>query len=136
VIASVLWVEVMRKAASLRTKSAKAIAERLRERVTALRPDASFREVTELEKDTRTAIFDLIKGRYIELIFHINMAFAQRHFPIVSEADGAHREFVRLWRNAKLMELAAIIDGDPELGMLAARHSRNLWHRRVWRRDK
>jgi DNA-binding FadR family transcriptional regulator len=136
VIASVLWVEVLRKAASLGTKAAKATASRLRERVTALPPDASFQKVAEVDEETRTAIFDLIKGRYIELIFHINVAFAQRHFPPLSEKGSKHREFVHLWRNAKLMELEAISDGDPELGMLAARHSRNLWHRRVWQRHR
>jgi GntR family transcriptional regulator, transcriptional repressor for pyruvate dehydrogenase complex len=136
VIASVLWVEVLRKASSLRTKTAKAVASRLREKLTALRPNAPISDIVKLEEETRTAIFDLIKGRYIELIFHINIAFAQRHFLDFSDTDEKHSEFVHLWRNAKLMELEAIMDGDPDLGILAARHSRNLWHRRVWRRHK
>jgi len=42
-----------------------------------------------------------------------------------------HR-FLRDWRNAKLLELAAIADGDQELGGIAARHIRNGWQRRVW----
>lgn len=137
VIASVLWVEVLRKAASLRNEAAQAMAESFRERVLAIRADAPFRQIIEIETDSRTAIFDLVKARYIELIFQINMAFAQRRFAPTSGADDtdAHRRFVQAWRNAKLMELAAIADGDPELGMLAARHIRNLWHRRIWNLD-
>ncbi len=135
VIASVLWIEVLRKAAGLRTMAAKAMAQSFRERVMAVRPNASFHEIAELEQESRTAIFELVKARYIELIFQINIAFAQKRFPATSVADDtpAHREFVHAWRNAKLMELEAISDGDPELGMMAARHIRNLWHQRVWR---
>jgi hypothetical protein len=42
---------------------------------------------------------------------------------------------VRAWRSAKLLELESIADGDPELAMMAARHGRNLWHRRIWNHD-
>lgn len=134
VIASVLWVEVMRKAAGLRSPAAKAMAQAFRDRVTAVRPDAPFTDILQLEQESRTAIFELIKARYIELIFQINVAFAQRRFIAAPEMDPAeHREFVHAWRNAKLMELEAISDGDPELGMMAARHIRSLWHQRIWR---
>lgn len=138
VIASALWVEVLRKAASVRTEAAREMAQTYRDRVLALRPDAPFKQIIDLEQASRTAIFDLVKARYIELIFQINMAFAQRRFAPTSGADDtdAHRQFVRAWRDAKLMELAAIADGDPELGVLAARHIRNLWHRRIWRLDE
>lgn len=134
VVASVLWVEALRKAASLRSEAATATAKRLRERLMALRPDAPFSQCSELEREIRTEVFALTKARYIELIFQINMAFAQARFPAVSTtADIAtHGRFVDAWRKAKLMELDAIIDGDPELGMMAARHSRNLWHERIW----
>lgn len=110
------------------------MAERLRKRVAALRPDAPFARLIEIEQETRTEIFALTKARYIELIFQINIAFAQKRFSPVSMADDAegHARFVDAWRKGKLMELDAIIDGDPELGMLAARHTRNLWHQRIW----
>ncbi|CAN7410868.1 GntR family transcriptional regulator [Phenylobacterium sp. LjRoot219] len=136
VVASVLWVEVLRKAANVRTEAARTMAQDYRERVLALRPDAPFKLILELEQASRAAIFDLVKARYIELIFQINMAFAQQRMPPTSSADTeAHHQFVQAWRDAKLMELAAIADGDPEMGMLAARHIRNLWHQRIWRRD-
>ena len=133
-IASVLWVEVLRKAAGLRTEAARTMARDFRERVAAVSPDAPFSEIVQLEQDSRTAIFELIKARYIELIFQINVAFAQKRFTATPEMEAAdHREFIRAWRNAKLMELEAISDGDPELGMMAARHIRTLWHQRIWR---
>lgn len=133
-IASVLWVEVMRKAAAKSTPPAKALAARFKERVGALPADASHDQVLALELETRQAIFALIKSRYIELIFHINMAFAQRQLqPTAAHRDSsaAHREFVREWRSAKLMELQAIGDGDQELGMMAARYIRSVWHRKM-----
>jgi DNA-binding GntR family transcriptional regulator len=133
-IASVLWVEVLRKAAGRRSAAAREMVEAFRARVAAVRPDAPFSEIVQLEQDSRTAIFDLIKARYIELIFQINVAFAQKRFAAAPEMDpGEHRAFVHAWRNAKLMELEAIADGDPELGMMAARHIRTLWHQRIWR---
>src|ERR1700751_390118 len=49
VVASVLWVEARRTPASVRTDEARAMAERLRKRVVALRPDAPFRQLIELE---------------------------------------------------------------------------------------
>lgn len=136
-IASVLWVEAMRKAASLNTDHARKIAQKLHDRIAAMAPDAGYLTLTELETVSRDAIFDLIRGRYIQLIFHINMAFARRRFPFTAsglEDAHAHRAFVAAWREAKLLELTAIMDGDPELAMMAARHTRNLWHKRVWQR--
>jgi hypothetical protein len=32
----------------------------------------------------------------------------------------------------ELLELNAIAQGDVELSVLAARHARSIWHRRVW----
>ncbi|CAN7526837.1 GntR family transcriptional regulator [Phenylobacterium sp. LjRoot225] len=137
VIASVLWVEVLRKAASVRTDAARAMAAKFRKRVAALKADVRFGQIAELEQESRTEIFALTKSPYIELIFQINMAFAQKHFSPSSLQDDTeeHREFVDAWRKAKLMELDAIFDGDPELGMMAARHIRNLWHQRIWARS-
>lgn len=132
-ISSALWVEVMRKAATKRGGEAKSLVKRLREELGEIPPEASYEQVLALELGSREAIFTLINSRYIQLIFHINMAFAQRGLPeAVERSDtGRHREFVLAWRNAKLMELAAIADGDQELATIAARHMRNLWHKRM-----
>jgi hypothetical protein len=94
-------------------------------------------DVTLFPPARRTAIFDLINSRYIELIFQINTAFAKGRFAPGSEKDGTdvHREFVQAWRNAKLLEFASIADGDTELARIAARHGRNIWHRRIWNHD-
>lgn len=133
-IASVLWVEVLRKAADLRSEAARRMAADFRARVCVVRADAPFSEILQLEQESRTAIFELIKARYIELIFQINVAFAQKRFDATPEMDAdEQRQFVHAWRNAKLMELQAISDGDPELGMMAARHIRTLWRQRIWR---
>lgn len=134
-IASVLWVEVIHKAAGLNSPAVRDLAAHYDRQVRAMPADASFQFVTELERDFRSALFNLIGSRYIELIFQINMSFANRRFPTSpSERDGTpeHSAFLGDWRNAKLMELAAIIDGDQALGAIAARHLRNVWHRRVW----
>lgn len=138
-MASVLWVEAIRKAASVRSPAMRDLAEQFRQRVLALPIDTSFHDVAQLEQDFRTALFNLIGSRYIELIFQINMAFAHRRFPTVpADRDGTpeHAAFLGDWRNAKLMELAAIADGDQELGGIAARHLRNVWHRRIWGDDR
>lgn len=134
-VGSALWVEVINKAAGIRTESAKALAKDLKEKLNALEANASFEEVLKLETEIRAAIFTLINSRYIELIFQINVAFAARQFPLIpadQDTTAEHREFVREWRNGKLLELDAIADGDQTLGSMAARHTRNLWHRRLW----
>ena len=94
----------------------------------------SWSKVAEVEQASHEAIFDLVQSRYIQLIFHINQAFSVGRFPLAADRDGTpqHREFVRAWREAKLLELAAIAQGDVELGTMAARHIRNIWHRRFW----
>lgn len=133
-VASVLWVEAVRKAASLRTLTARTVAIDLRTRLLAIRDKASFDEVRKFEVDSHDAVFDLTSGRYIQLIFQINAVFASKKLTPASESDdtAAHKEFVEAWRPAKLMEISAIADGDPELGMMAARRVRALWQRRIW----
>jgi DNA-binding GntR family transcriptional regulator len=133
-IASALWVEVLRKAAAVRTEEARTLAIGFRERVLAIKPDATFDKIVELEQDSRSAIFNLVKSRYIELIFAINTEFANRRMTPHDDLDNSEiqREFVLEWRDAKLLELSAIADGDVELGVMAARHIRNIWHKRVW----
>jgi DNA-binding FadR family transcriptional regulator len=138
IVASILWVEVMRKAAGVRTEDAKALVENFRRRIFALRLNASWDDAHEMERDYRKAIFDLVESPYIELIFNINFAFAHKMgFPDPADRDGTteHREFLRRWRQAKLMEIEAIAEGDQELAVMAARHNRSLWGRRVWGRD-
>jgi DNA-binding FadR family transcriptional regulator len=137
VVASILWVEALRKAASLRTEAARSMAAKFRAKLVAMKPDAPFAKVLEIEQEIQQAIFALTKARYIELIFQINITFSRKRFAPTFRLDDseAHRAFVDGFRKAKIMEMDAIADGDPELGMMAARHSRNLWHRRVWRQD-
>jgi DNA-binding GntR family transcriptional regulator len=134
VVASVLWVEAVRKAASLRTDEARATAKRLRERLAGLKADAPFTRLVEFDAESRAEIFALTRARYIELIFQINIAFARTRFrqtPVWDDAE-AHRRFVDAWRKAKLLEFDAIADGDTDLAVMAARHSRNLWRQRIW----
>ncbi|MET0363905.1 MAG: GntR family transcriptional regulator [Sphingobium sp.] len=135
-IASVLWVEVIRKAAQIDTPAKRDIITRYRERLDTLSPDTGHREVLELEEALRTEIFELIDSRYIELIFHINMAFADRRFakPDQPEDVGETAAFVAAWRNARRMELNAMADGDGELAALAARHMRNIWQQQMRKR--
>lgn len=136
-IASVLWVEVIRRAASVNNEKSKAVAEEQLQRVRALRNEASFHDVLRVENASRTAIFELASSPYIELIFQINIAFSRGQFASPSERDDtpAHREFVRSWRNAKILTLESVADGNPELAMIAARYERRLWHRRIWNHD-
>lgn len=134
IIASALWVEVVRKATLMRNQTSRDLAESFRKRVLAMKPNASFTEIRTMEMESRRAIFDLVQTRYIELIFDINIAFASRSFPSHSLADNneEHVAFVKQWREAKLLELAAIGDGNVELGRMAARYIRSVWHKRIW----
>lgn len=136
-IASVLWIETVRKAAVQQKHDTKVHIARLTEQLLALSDEATFENVRDMEQDIRSTIFDLLNSRYTELIFQINMAYANRRFRRFNEIDDTpeHRRFVHDWRNAKMMELGAIADGDPVLAVLAARHSRNLWHQRLWGRN-
>jgi hypothetical protein len=128
---------VLHRAALVRTKKAHALAEKYLEKVKTVRNKAAFNDILRIEPESRKAIFDLVKSPYIELIFQSNTAFSQRGFTPQSERDDtdAHREFVQAWRNSKLLEFESIASGDPELAALAARHARNVWHRRVWNHD-
>jgi DNA-binding FadR family transcriptional regulator len=135
-VASALWVQVLRKAAAVRSEESRAMAEDYLKRVQAIKPHAKFEEVRTLEVASRAAIFKVANCPYIELIFNINTAFAVRGFPRRPDTNDTaeHYEFVRVWRAAKLMELTAIAAGDVELGGMAAHHIRDVWHRRLWKR--
>lgn len=132
VIASVLWVEVLRRAASLGTPEATEMAERFISRVKRLGETPTYEQILKLEQESRAAIFALTRTRYIELIFQINAAFAIRRFPGErSSEDGAPPALASAWRDAKLLELKSIAVADPELGMMAARHIRSIWRQLV-----
>lgn len=133
-IASALWVEVMRRMAGLRTVKTAALVDEFRKNLSRVSPGASFDDVLDFEQGFRKAIFDLLNARYTELIFQINIAFQRKRFPTIpSDRDDTieHREFVCAWRNTKLMEFDAIAEGNPALAMMAARRTRDLWHRRL-----
>lgn len=137
-VASTLWVEVVRKACLSDGAGAKQLCEQFRPTIRALPDNALFSDVSKLEAEIRTAIFDLLDSRYIQLIFQINVAFSYRKMqtpPSDRNGTAEHAEFVRAWREAKLLELEAISGNDPEMGALAARHSRNLLHKRIWGRS-
>ncbi len=133
-VASVLWVEVLRRAASINNAAARQLADHHSAKVREVSPDATFHEVVEVEMASREAIFELVQSRYIQLIFHINQAFSVGRFPPAAERDGTpqHLQFVSAWREAKLLELRSIAQGDVELAMMAARNIRNIWHHRFW----
>ena len=73
-----------------------------------------------------------IKG-HAKLIFDINVAFSRRKFPtpISDDTSEEHLRFVRAWKDAKLLEMSAIDQGDVTLAALAGQHSRQVWHRRI-----
>jgi DNA-binding FadR family transcriptional regulator len=133
---SVLWVLVVRNVAGLRTARAKEVIANLRGKVLALRFQASFEEILGIEMEIRSTFFELINYRYIELIFRMTLRFAEQKFPEPScglNDTAEQTAFLESWRQAKLMELASIEDGDQDLAALAARHSRNVWVKRYWR---
>lgn len=133
-VASVLWVEVMRRAAAVPKDVSAPMIETMRRKIEKLKPAASFSDISKLEQESQRAVFDLVNSRYIELIFQINTAFAQRRFtpPSLLDDTEEHRAFILEWRQAKRLELSAIEDNDPDLASMAARHMRNVWHRRIW----
>jgi DNA-binding FadR family transcriptional regulator len=125
-IASVLWIEVMREAAELRTVQARELAKEWIARIDAMPLTSSFTTIIDTEKQLRTDIFSLIDARYVELIFHINSTLGARGAFVSPPKMPQLDAFLRNWRGAKLGELQAIIDGDPDLAAIAARHSGNV----------
>jgi DNA-binding GntR family transcriptional regulator len=119
----------MRKAAAAPSPARVALATRHRAQLAALPDHVGYQLLQSVEQSFRTEIFSLIESRYIELIFHINMTFAQRRFPAsdISEDSDIFLTFVQAWREARQMEINALMDGDAELGALSARHMRNIW---------
>lgn len=138
VLASVLWVEAMRKAASGDPEQIAAAVKRLQKKIRTLKDEATFTDVRLLESETQKAIFELADSTYIQLIFDINAAYSRRRFsdPITDDDSPEHREFVRKWRDAKSLELNALLIGDRDLVLSAAQLSRKVWHSRLQRRFK
>jgi GntR family transcriptional repressor for pyruvate dehydrogenase complex len=125
-VASVLWVEVLRRAATLNNRSARKFAEGYRQQVLALDENATLQDVVQLEERMRDATFELIESPYMQLLFRINATFRRNRFappPLDLKRPG----FVERWREAKLMELGAIAEGDVQLAIMAARYMPTVW---------
>lgn len=136
ILASALWVEAMRKATGADKDKVVSTVNRLRKRVMSIKDDATFAQVQAIELEMQSAIFELANTNYIKLIFDVNVAFSVRKFqvPIEDNETQFHRDFVPIWRDAKLMELLALGGGDREVAGMASQYSRKIWHQRVWRR--
>ena len=136
VLASALWIEAMQKASRADRIAARALGERIRPKLLRINENARFEEVRKLEMEIQKEVFQLANAAYIKLIFEINAAFSRRRFghPVQDDDSTEHRDFVRDWRDAKLLELGAIVRGDRDLAIMAARYSRQIWHRKLWRR--
>jgi GntR family transcriptional regulator, transcriptional repressor for pyruvate dehydrogenase complex len=140
-VTTALWTEVLREAAAADRAATKALVEQLLPQVEGLCDEASLEQVTHLQHTIRTAIFELIGGQYIALLFQINTAFSRKQLSGIHKqmtdpanlgaiqrlSEGAHRRFVERWREAAAMELRAIAVGDPMMAMLAGLHSRSVW---------
>ena len=135
-VASALWVEVVRKAAKADATERQALADMLIRRLKLLKPGASFEQIRDLELSAQAEIFKLARAPYVKLIFDINVAFTKRRLePAVLENDEAEqRSFSDEWRDAKLIEIGAIRQGDVEFAAMAARYSRTVWHQRIYAR--
>jgi GntR family transcriptional repressor for pyruvate dehydrogenase complex len=134
VVASALWLEAVRNAAAAPAEARREAIENLRRRVVALKNDASFEQVRNVELLSQEQTFELARSPYIKLIFDINIAFSRKCFVAPSGEDDPlrEREFVAAWREAKLVELRAIAEGCADLAMSAGRSTRLIWERRVW----
>jgi GntR family transcriptional regulator, transcriptional repressor for pyruvate dehydrogenase complex len=127
-VAAVLWVEVLRRAASLNSPASRKFAEMQRGAVLEIDKDAPLRRIVELEETIREGIFELIDSPYIRLIFHINATFSRRRYGS-APPDLVNPELVQAWQEAKLMELGAIAEGDVQLAIMAARYAPQVWER-------
>ena len=133
VVASTLWVAAIRKAAVADPDERRNFADKMISRIKAIKDNAPFEKVRELELLTQGGVFELARSAYVKLIFDINVAFSRRKFPtpISDDTSEEHLRFVRAWKDAKLLEMSAIDQGDVTLAALAGQHSRQVWHRRI-----
>ncbi len=129
-MSSIIWIEAIRQACGLKSPEAKAAARRLGKIVRASGDDLSYGELLAIEQRIRSEVFGLIESPYVKFIFQINVKFAQtRLSKQISDKSVApiDSEFIRTWRDVKLLELGSIGHGDEELGTIAAQRTRNLW---------
>ncbi|HEX7857567.1 MAG TPA: hypothetical protein VF503_28135 [Sphingobium sp.] len=128
-IAEALWVETLRRAAEIKSDESRKMAEALTVQIHDLDPEAGLRELVAVEQRIRSDIFRLIDGAYIDLIFRINAAYARQHHGRTTQTlePERHRLFVQQWKQAKLSQMDAIIEGDVFQAVAAALHERSLW---------
>lgn len=128
-VATALWIECLRQAATADRSTSRDLAKRLSDMVVAIPADAPMEVIGRAEREIREAIFDLIDGGYIRIIFQINAAFTRSHMrePDERPSGEALQTFVRRWKMAKLMQFEAIASGDSLQAMAAALQDRNVW---------
>lgn len=130
-VATALWMETLRQAANADRGATRALTEELALEFNALPADATLNDISKLEQSSRSRIFRLIEGAYIEVFFRINSTFSRMQ--VAAEVGGASGvrqhfpQFLDRWRKAKLMELEAIAEGDEMLAMMTALHTRKVW---------
>lgn len=130
-IASVLWIQTLLKLAATAGKSKSDLMDQFMSRLTMMNPQPSLEEIIDYEIDLRNAIFNLLSSKYVQMIFKINMKFSFGNFDQKREQGaGEHAQFVRAWRDAKYLELAAVANGDISVTKEAATRARRLWHER------
>ncbi|WP_310532482.1 GntR family transcriptional regulator [Novosphingobium sp.] len=138
-VSTALWVETLRQAACADRDRVRKVARELVAMYEAVPDEAPAIVISQAERDGRKRIFELIDGAYIDLIFQINVTFARsKYATLVSGSPGVvNSRFARRWRQAKLAELDAIVQGDELLAMMAALHTRRLWEGRAvdWSQD-
>jgi len=132
-IASVLWVQSLQRAAAAPSEALQPLVEEFTVRLGKVPEEASFADIVEFEAAFRGEIFELVDSPYIQLIFQINGAFALSCQMLTADPDGAglQQAFAREWRKAKTLELVALRDGDSELAAIAARRARQVWDKHV-----
>ncbi|MDB5724525.1 MAG: transcriptional regulator [Novosphingobium sp.] len=129
-MASMIWIEAVRQAASVRCIEAERIAVKLAKAVRNVDSSLPYAELLRIEKKIRSEVFGLIDSPYVTFMFQVTMRFGEKrskHDMANREAAKVSPEFVARWHDVKLLELSAIAQGDQELGVLAARRSRDLW---------
>ncbi len=129
-MASIIWIEAIRQASTLKSKMAGTVASRLLKIVRKTDSDISYGDLITIEQTIRSEVFALIDSPYVKFIFQISNLFGQKRLSSdTSHKTSAHfePEFIVAWRDIKQLELGAIRQSDPELGVLAARRSRDLW---------
>lgn len=137
-VATALWIETVRQAASLPQERTALLAPQLKRAINRLSQTAHFSEIQVLDQKIRRAVFDIVDAPYVELIFNINANFARRCFANspASENDSVkHVDFVDAWRKAVTLKVEAISAGDVEVAVLAANRARHLFHQRLWPDD-